>query len=186
MEAEVEVYEHQPENPKKPKAGRADISATRHTALYDLLILSVSPMSVMNTAKHPEGENTAPVGRHHSSRQPPLEKGTENGEQHRTPFPVLNSSAVPISEQDLLDEAQPHKNESTPEDTALHQPSSPEVTADLHAVANILPSAIFTDTREQSSQRSLLKSKTQLSLGFPPAFTQRFRYFPRIFIASSL
>jgi len=69
----------------------------------------------------------------------------------------LDGSAVSISEHDLPNELSPHINVSTPKDTASHQPMPSEITGELQSDANILPSAVFAGTSEQSGRKGLLK-----------------------------
>jgi hypothetical protein len=85
--------------------------------------------------------------------------------------PQLDSSAVSISEHDLPHElVPPHGSVSTRYVTAPL-----EITGEPHA---ILSSAAPAGTREQSSQKGLLKGKTWFRFAFPPALTLRNRYFP--------
>ena len=97
----------------------------------------------------------------------------------------LGGSAASISEHDLPDEL-PHINVSIPKDTAPHQPTPSKFTGGLQADANIILSAVSTSTGKQSSRKCLLKGKSWFCFAFPLALTLRFRYLPRIFVASSL
>jgi hypothetical protein len=100
-------------------------------------------------------------------------QGTEEttSERSSTPGTQLESSAVSITEHDLLHElVPPHGSVSTQEDTA-----SLEITGEPHG---ILSSAAPAGTREQSSRKGLLKGDTWSRFAFPPALTLRIRYFP--------
>ena len=98
----------------------------------------------------------------------------------------LDRSAAPISEHDLPNELPPHINVLVPKDTALHQPTPSKITGRLQTDANIISSAVSTGTSEQSSGKCLLKGKLCFLLGFRLPLTLRFRYLPRILVASSL
>jgi hypothetical protein len=118
-------------------------------------------------------ETTTQYSLHHQPPQNPIIsylepmpsviQGTEvtTFERGSTPGTQLESSAVSISEHDLLYELPPpHGNVSIQENTASHQPTPPEITGEPHGNANILSPALFTDTNERSIRKGLLKGKT--------------------------
>ncbi|KAF8810544.1 hypothetical protein BYT27DRAFT_7240700 [Phlegmacium glaucopus] len=86
-------------------------------------------------------------------------QGTEvtTFERSSTPGTPLEGSAVSTSEHDLPYELPPHGNVSIQEYTGSHQPTPPEITGEPHGIADILSSAVFTGTSEQSSRKGLLK-----------------------------
>jgi hypothetical protein len=98
---------------------------------------------------------------------PSIIQGTEvtTFERSSTPGTQLESSAVSISEHDLPYELPPFSNTSI-QDTGSHQPTPPEIASDPHGIANILSSAVFAGTSEQSSRKGLLKGKTSFVLPF--------------------
>jgi hypothetical protein len=103
----------------------------------------------------------------------PVIQGTKEttSERSSTPGTQLESSAVSISEHDLPYELlPPHGSVSIQEVTAPL-----EITGEPHG---ILSSAAPAGTREQSSQKGLLKGKTWFRFAFPPALILRIRYFP--------
>jgi hypothetical protein len=89
---------------------------------------------------------------------PSIIQGTEvtSSKRSSTPGTQLESSAVLMH--DLSYE--PHGNVSIQEDTSSHQPTPPEIARDLHGIANIVSSAVFTGINEQSRRKGLLKGKT--------------------------
>jgi hypothetical protein len=116
---------------------------------------------------------------HHQLHENPVISYIEStSERSSTLGTKLESSPVSISEHDLPYELPPHGNVSIQEDTGSHQPTPPEITRESHDIANILSSAVFTGTSEQSSRKGLLKSKTFFRFAFAPTLTLRIRYFP--------
>jgi hypothetical protein len=103
----------------------------------------------------------------------------------------LDGSAASIFEHDLPNELPANMlpaniNASIPKETASHQPTPSKFTGEPQANANIISSAVSTSTGEQWRQKCLLKGKSWFCFAFPLAMTQRLRYCPRMFIASSL
>ena len=98
----------------------------------------------------------------------------------------FDGSAASISDHDLPNELPANINVSIPKDTASHQPTPSKFTGELQADANIISSAVSTSTSEQSSRKCFLKGKSWFCSAFPLTLTLRFRYFPGIFVASSL
>jgi hypothetical protein len=124
-----------------------------------------------------------------SSSERPLEsptaiikEGTITTSEHSLHGTRLDGSAASISEHDQLPA---NINVSTPKDTAS-QPTPSQITREVQADASIISSAVSTGTSKELSRNFLLKGMSWLCFAFPPALILQFRYFPRIFVPSSL
>jgi len=127
-----------------------------------------------------------------SSSERPLEsptvitkEGTITTSEHNLHGTRLDGSPASISEHDLPKELPANINVSTPKDTAS-QPTPSKITGEVQADASIISSAVSTGTSKELSRNFLLKGMSWLCFAFPPALILRFRYFPQIFVPSSL